>query len=252
MNKYVKQFQRAVKHHSPEILTGIGIAGMITTTVMAVQATPKALQLLDAKKEELDVEELEVKDMVQATWRCYVPAVIVGVSTIACLVNANTIHTKRATLLATACTLSESTLKKYQEKVVEVVGEERAKEVKDAVSKETLHQNPLQQNEVIIIERGSSLCYESISGRYFKTDISQIEKAVNTINKEMLDSMHVSLNDFYYEIGLANTQIGDQIGWTVHDGLLDVYFSAQITDDGQPCLVMNYNYPPAYDFNKIY
>ena len=26
--------------HSPEILTGIGIAGMITTTVLAVKATP--------------------------------------------------------------------------------------------------------------------------------------------------------------------------------------------------------------------
>ena len=39
-----KSVRTAMKKHSPEILTGIGIAGMITTTVMAVKATPKALK----------------------------------------------------------------------------------------------------------------------------------------------------------------------------------------------------------------
>lgn len=45
-----KGVRTAMKKHSPEILTGIGIAGMITTTVMAVKATPKALILLEEKK----------------------------------------------------------------------------------------------------------------------------------------------------------------------------------------------------------
>ena len=40
------------KKHMPEILTGIGIAGMVTTTVLAVKATPKALELIEEKKEE--------------------------------------------------------------------------------------------------------------------------------------------------------------------------------------------------------
>ena len=48
-----KSVRTAMKKHSPEILTGIGIAGMITTTVMAVKATPKALILLEEKKDEL-------------------------------------------------------------------------------------------------------------------------------------------------------------------------------------------------------
>ena len=33
----------ALQKHSPEILTGIGIAGMVTTTILAVRATPKAV-----------------------------------------------------------------------------------------------------------------------------------------------------------------------------------------------------------------
>lgn len=45
-----RNMRTAVKKHSPEILTGIGIAGMITTTVMAVRATPKALILIEEKE----------------------------------------------------------------------------------------------------------------------------------------------------------------------------------------------------------
>ena len=35
----VKSVRTAAKRHSPEILTGIGIAGMITTTIMKRRAT---------------------------------------------------------------------------------------------------------------------------------------------------------------------------------------------------------------------
>ena len=43
----VQSVKSATVKHSPEILTGIGIAGIISTTVMAVKATPKALKLIE-------------------------------------------------------------------------------------------------------------------------------------------------------------------------------------------------------------
>lgn len=66
----MRNMRTAVKKHSPEILTGIGIAGMITTTVMAVRATPKALILIEEKKDELEVNELTPKETIQAAWTC--------------------------------------------------------------------------------------------------------------------------------------------------------------------------------------
>ena len=42
VTKYFKMVKRFVSKRSPEILTGIGIASMVTTTVLAVKATPKA------------------------------------------------------------------------------------------------------------------------------------------------------------------------------------------------------------------
>ena len=63
----VKSVRTAAKRHSPEILTGIGIAGMITTTIMAVRATPKALTIIG----ECEVDEnrkLSKTEVVKATW----------------------------------------------------------------------------------------------------------------------------------------------------------------------------------------
>ena len=54
-----KNIKMNLSKHSPEILTGLGIAGMITTTILAVKATPKALDLIEDKKEELDMNHRE-------------------------------------------------------------------------------------------------------------------------------------------------------------------------------------------------
>lgn len=111
-----KGVRTAMKKHSPEILTGIGIAGMITTTVMAVKATPKALILLEEKKDELDTDRLEPKDIIKTAWPCYIPAAVVGSISVFCLIGASSTNLRRNAALATAYTLSESTLKEYQEK----------------------------------------------------------------------------------------------------------------------------------------
>lgn len=49
----IKSTKNFMCKHSPEILTGIGLAGMITSTVLAVKATPKALILIDNYKRKI-------------------------------------------------------------------------------------------------------------------------------------------------------------------------------------------------------
>lgn len=251
--------------HSPEILTGIGVAGMITTTVMAVRATPKALELIEEEKCEQNfklvreakengqdvctqITNLKPVDIIKTTWKCYIPAAITGGLSIFCLIGASSVNARRNAALATAYTLSESALKGYQEKVIETIGEKKEQTVRDAIAKDKLEQNPVGNREVIITEKGNTLCYDAISGRYFKSDIDIIKKAVNEINKNMLDEMYISLNDFYYEIGLDNTKLGDDLGWNINNGLIELNFSSQLASDGTPCLVMDYSIAPKYDF----
>ena len=246
ISKVLSSVRTSMAKHSPEILTGIGIAGMITTTVMAVRATPKALILIEERK-----EELEVADVVKTTWLCYIPAAITGTLSIACLIGASSVNAKRNAALATAYTLSESALKDYQGKVVEMFGEKKHETVKDAVAKDKIEKNPVVTREVINTEKGNKLCYDTISGRYFKGDIDKIKKAECELNRQMRDEMYVSLNDFYYEVGLDNIKIGDELGWNIDNGYINLSFSSQLAGDGTPCLVIDYSIAPRYDFSEL-
>ena len=251
LKRTIKSAERVFTKYSPGILTGIGIAGMIGATFMAVKATPKALYLIETKKEESEVEELTPVETIKTCWKCYIPATLTTVLSAACLIGASTVSAKRNAALATAYSISEAALREYQEKVVEVVGEKKEKAVRDAVAKDQIERDPVTKSEVIIIDSNSNtLCYEPLSGRYFKSTIDKIKKAEIKLDRQMIQEMYVSLNDFYWEIGLDGTDLGDKMGWNLSKGYMDLSFSSQLADDGTPCAVIVYGIPPVYDYQN--
>jgi hypothetical protein len=250
VSKLIKNVQMMASKHSPEILTGIGIAGMITTTVLAVKATPKALTLLEEAEQEKG-ESLTVMEKTKTCWKCYIPAAVTGLASTACLVGASSVNAKRNAALAAAYTLSDSALREYRDKVVETIGEKKEQTIRDKVAEERIKKNPVSKNEIFITDKGNTLCYDAISGRYFKSDIEKIKRAENELNKRMLDDMYISLNEFYDEIGLSHTSLGDELGWNIDDGLLDFDFSAQLAEDDTPCLVVDYRIAPKYNFSSF-
>ena len=131
LSMITKNIGRKLKKHSPEILTGIGIAGMISATVMAVRATPKALQNIEHEKKEQNVTKLPLIEIAKCTWKSYIPSAVTIVVSSVCLVGASTVSFKRNTALATAYAMTEATLKSYQEKVVETIGEKKADAIKN-------------------------------------------------------------------------------------------------------------------------
>lgn len=237
------------RKHAPELLTGIGVAGMISATVLAVKATPKALELLKEKKESEHTEKLTLKDTVKTAWKCYIPAAITTVTSVACIVGASSTNLKRNAALATAYSISETALREYKDKVVEVVGEKKEQAVQDALAKSRVEKNPPAAESIIFTGKGNTLCYESLSGRYFKSDVDKIKKAENEVNHRMLSEMSVSLNDLYYELGLENIDLGEDLGWHVENGCFEIRFSSQLTQDNEPCLVLDYSIPPRYGFD---
>ena len=251
LKRTIKSVERVLTKYSPGILTGIGIAGMIGATFMAVKATPKALYLIETKKEESEVEELTPVETIKTCWKCYIPAAFTTVVSAACLIGASTVSAKRNAALATAYSISEAALREYQEKVVEVIGEKKEKAVRDAVAKDQIERDPVTKSEVVIIDSNSNtLCYEPLSGRYFKSTIDKIKKAEIKLDRQMIQEMYVSLNDFYWEIGLDGTDLGDKMGWNLSKGYMDLSFSSQLADDGTPCAVIVYGIPPVYDYQN--
>lgn len=241
--------KKTLAKHSPEILTGVGIAGMVTTTILAVRATPKAITLIEEKKKEEGVDNLKPVEVVKTTWRCYVPTVITGVLATSCLIGATNVSLRRNAALATAYKLSETALIEYKDKVVETVGEKKEQIIKEKVVQEKVENNPPVNNEIIITNNGTSLCYDYSSGRYFESSINKIKEAQNAINERLLHSMcgSVSLNDFYDELDLPHIDIGEILGWNT-DELVDIHIGYAGAEDGRPCITISHNNPPKYDY----
>ena len=251
ISEVINTVRSTVMKRSPEILTGIGIAGMFTATVLAVKETPKAIRLIEERKSELQVEKLPGVEVVKTAWKPYIPAAVMSVAFIACLVGASSVNLRRNAALATAYNLSKTALTEYQTKTIETIGEKKEQIIRDKVAEEQLKKNPVSNNEVFMTARGNTLCCDTLSRRYFMSEMDLIKKAENELNKRMISDMYVSLNDFYDILGLECTTLGDELGWKLDDGMVDLQFSSQIADDGRPCLVINYNISPKYNYDSF-
>lgn len=253
LTKLVKNIRAVALKYQPEILTGIGITGMITTTIMAVKATPKALDLMAEVKEKhaKDTDKKAFcKDVLLKVAPVYIPAAIVGGLSTSCLIGASSVNYKRNAALATAYTLSESALKEYQDKVVETIGEKKEEAVRAAIAKDRIDKNPAVDREVIITGDGTTRCYDPLSSRYFESDIESIRKSVNELNRRLLLDDYVSLNDFYCELDIPTTEIGDTIGWRVDKGLVELSFYPIMDKKERPCLALDYHIAPYHDYDK--
>lgn len=258
-----RSVRTTIEQHSPELLVGIGIASMATTVVLAVKATPTALSILEdaaAKKDDrsrtrLSIEDLPkmftAKEIFTLTWKYYIPSAVTFTTGVGCLIGASSVNARRNAVLATAYTLSETALKEYKDKVVETIGEKKEHVIRDAIAKDHIEKNPVSNNQVIVTGKGKTRCYDHLSGRYFESDADRIKKAENELNRQIITDMYVSLNEFYDMLGLSPVGLGEELGWNIDSGDIEIYFSAQLDDEENPCLVLNYSVAPKYDYYKV-
>ena len=231
VTKLIKSAQKSISKHSPEILVGLGITGMVTTTVLAVKATPKALMLIEEKKKEEQVESLT-----------------------ACAIGANSVHTRRQAALYSAYKLSETAYTEYREKVKEEIGEEKEKVVHQKAVEEHINNLAFHEDGVVYTGHGNTLFFDPISKVVFRSSQNYIEKTINNLNWKMTmgNEPYISLSDFYAENDLPDYALGNELGWRTDKGCIDISFPAAKTNTGEPCLQIEYLVPPEWDFDSLY
>lgn len=142
LKTFAKAVRRSAGKNASKILGGLAITGSITAVYFAVTATPKAMILLDEKKQELGVEKLDVKTIVKTAGPVYVPTALSMVLSAGCVIGAVHVDERRNAALAAACTLSESALKTYQDKVLEAIGPEKEQEIRETIALEKMAKCP--------------------------------------------------------------------------------------------------------------
>lgn len=250
MKKAISNFAKGLSDNSPVILTGLAACGVVGTVIFAVRATPKAMELIDEAKKPAyhptedsspSVPELSKKDIIQVAWKPYVPALAMGSITIACIIGSNRISSRRNAALVSLYSIAETSLKEYQAKVVDTIGENKERKIRDEIDKERITNNPISNH--VIIGSGENLCFDNLSGRYFKSDVETIRQKINEFNHRLLYENSMTLNELYYELNLDPIDMGNDAGWKAEEELVEVDFSTHMTDDNRPCIVMSLTRP---------
>lgn len=249
--KMAKCFKAGVRKNAPAIAIGVGLGCFACSVASSIKETPKAVRLIAEKKEKLGLgkdDKLPVTELFKAVWKCYIPMGISFTAGAMCILGAHKLDSMRNAALATAYQLSETALREYKNKVVETIGENKEKAIRDEVAKDKVRANVPVANQIIVTGKGKTRCYDGQTGRYFESDIESIRKIINKLNYRLQTEHYISLNEFFYELALPNTDLGDLIGWNLDDGLIDIEFTSMLPDDGIPTLVLNYNIAPRYEY----
>ena len=250
MNNVLKHTKLFFKKNSSTILTCVGGVGVVATTVMAVQATPKALRLLEAKKEEKG-EKLTAWETIETAGMTYVPTVITGVATIACIFGANALNKRQQAALMSAYALLDNSYKEYKKKVTELYGENADLEVRDELAKDKY------EKETTEVSDGKRLFYDEFSERYFESTTEDVLRAEYNINRYLAEGGGVFLNEFYEQLGIDTVDYGDYLGWSAYELVectyccwIDFSHRKVVMDDGLECTIISMHFDPSYDFEN--
>lgn len=235
--------------HEPEILMGMGISGLIFSTVWGIKATVSAVRAIDKYKAEKNIDKITFKEGFKLTWKYYLPVAASVAISVPCVIAGNHVANKRYATLATAYTISETALQEYQEKTREVVGEKKARQIQEQIDAERVEKTYKGGSQVIMVGNGESLFYEPLSGRYFKSTWNDISKAANELNASALGGIPgtITLNEWFEKLGLDDTDVGDILGWDLTrdpGDILEVEISSHITKDNVPCGAISYRRNP--------
>lgn len=239
-----------IKRNAPTILTWVGGIGVVATSVMAVKATPKALRILGEAKEEKG-EDLTKLEVVKVAGPVYIPALAVGLSTIACIFGANILNQQAQASLISAYGLLDNSYKAYKNKVLELYGEDADTHVKEEISKDIYEETD------ISVDEEKELFFDFFSMRYFESTHDEVKDAKYNINRLLSIQDYCTVNDFYELLGLPPIESGERIGWSTGMNY-EHYWQAWIDfdeekvnmEDGLECTILTMRTEPAAGFDN--
>lgn len=267
---------------SPVICIGVCVAAGVAAVGAAIVATRKAEKVLEEHRNDIaeiearlpeepteqqvaDCKKAKAERIVKTGFqmaKTYAVTIILLILMATGAICSHRINVRRQMALEAAFAVTKQALDDKDSAMEKLLGQKKAKMVTDEAAKEKVKRHPLKsESQIVVTGAGDVICFDEYSGRYFRSNPEYIRKVVNDLNMRLRDEMQISLNDFYYEIGLRAVPIGDQLGWNVNEGSIDVTFSSMLTQDiegfdlttmglseNTPILVISYEAKPKYNY----
>lgn len=243
-NKHLHRAGLQFKKHSPEILTGVGVAGLITSGVLACKATLKVEGVLDDLERRKDIlnklRATETSDEekkqhttdnvaihVKATLdmvKLYTPALTLGLASVGCIVGAHGIMKKRNAAMAMAYNAVEKSFSEYRKRVVEELGEDQERDIRLNLQEEEIKDEETGKTKIVTnVGKGFSpyaRIFDELHESYQKTpghNMLWLTCVQNNVNDLLKARGHVWLNEVYERLGFPQTEAGAIVGWIYDD-----------------------------------
>ena len=242
--------KNGVQKHSPEILAGVGVVGVVASTVMACKATMKLNDILEESKETRDkIREVESNPRYEEQYshedakkdlainytqtglkiaKLYAPAVILGSASLGCLLASNDILRKRNAALSAAYMTVDKSFKEYRQRVVDRFGEEVEKEIRYNIKAEEITSTVVAEDgsETTITETVKTMdpnLYSDYAkffdeaSPYWQKDPEynfMFLKSQQQYANDLLKARgRLFLNEVYEMLGIEKTKAGQIVGW---------------------------------------
>lgn len=243
-----------VSDNSATILTYLGTIGVISTAVMSAKAVPKA-QLLLEEKAEFKMNEygepLTKFEKMLAVVPAYVPALLMGTATIACIIGSNHINKQEQAALYSAYAYLNCSFNEYREKVKTLFGEDKEKEVRDAIALDKM----TEIDGCYEYPEDNMSIYDEWGRRYFTISKNDFQKAIYDINRMYSFNGEMTLNNLYEFLNLEPIPGGDYMGWSALKDFecrgvawIDIKLTPLDMIDNHEVFVMEFNVNPSNDF----
>lgn len=267
------------RKNSPAILFVAGVAGVVTTVVLASRATLKLEDILDDAKKDIDrindavemkIDNYSEKDKQKDTITVYAkagikiiklygPALAVGVASIGALTGSHVILSRRNTALMAAYAALDRGFRQYRQRVIDALGLEKDEEFRHGLNNKQIE---TAEDGAVVTRYGECAAETSIYARFFDKTCSSwsptpmynqlfLRSQQNYANDKLTARGHLFLNEVYEMLGIPHSREGSVVGWIAGNGdnYVDFGIFADRHSDAGTRWVLGHNDSVLLDFN---
>jgi len=252
MSSIKNDILKFIKKNDTSLLTGVGIAGgLLLGSWLWYKTGAKVEKAIKSKEIELN-RKLTKKEKVKLTWKLFILPTINTVVSGGFLIGSVRLGNKKLAALGAAYNLTEATLQKYIEKTREELTSNTVDKINQSVAEDNVKTNG--NNIIFAGDNGDVKFYDPLSGRYFKSTWTKIQKAANELNAYAMGSMEgkISVTEWYDRLGILKPETDnyDERVWDIQrdgkNGMIDISIDAALDENDIPCGSIRYNTRPKY------
>ena len=248
-------FKGRFRQAMPGVMSLFACTGVVATAVLAVKATPKAMTLLKEGQETRRGEPLTVWEKVKTAGPCYLPAVGTGLGTIGLIFGSSFLSRRMNAQLAAGCGLMNQYYRRYQEKVREVVGPEKEREIRQEIAKDKYADCTFVDPDLLgVPSEGKALFYDPWGNRYFEALTEDVRNAEYHVNRDFAYRGAVGVNTFYEYLGIEPLEDLHDVGWAVDDEFYWIEFEHAYCEleGGLQCYILSARFDPVVGYEYGY